>query len=121
MSSQWISSAEGRQWALGLREEHDAILVGSETALVDGQITPEIKDLVLHQGRRAMGLLRAGAPLGSELRGRIGFEIRLVIAGGAHILRRKLDAYDEPYLRPRITLSSTPALLWRTLRFSGTA
>ncbi len=93
----------------------------SETALVDGQITPEIKDLVLHQGRRAMGLLRAGAPLGSELNGRIGLEIRLVIACGTHILQRKLDAYDEPYLRPRITLSSTPALLWRTLRFSGTA
>ena len=33
--SQWISSPEGREWALALREEHDAILVGSETAIVD--------------------------------------------------------------------------------------
>lgn len=33
--SQWISSPEGREWALGLREEHDAILVGSGTALAD--------------------------------------------------------------------------------------
>ncbi len=33
--SQWISSPEGRAWALALREEHDAILVGSETAIVD--------------------------------------------------------------------------------------
>ncbi|MEE2776820.1 MAG: bifunctional diaminohydroxyphosphoribosylaminopyrimidine deaminase/5-amino-6-(5-phosphoribosylamino)uracil reductase RibD [Acidobacteriota bacterium] len=33
--SQWISSPKGRQWALALREEHDAILVGSGTALAD--------------------------------------------------------------------------------------
>jgi diaminohydroxyphosphoribosylaminopyrimidine deaminase/5-amino-6-(5-phosphoribosylamino)uracil reductase len=33
--SQWISSPRGRRWALGLREEHDAILVGSGTLLAD--------------------------------------------------------------------------------------
>lgn len=33
--SQWISSPEGRRWGLGQREEHDAILVGSGTALAD--------------------------------------------------------------------------------------
>lgn len=33
--SQWISSPQGRRWALDLREEHDAILVGSGTAVAD--------------------------------------------------------------------------------------
>jgi diaminohydroxyphosphoribosylaminopyrimidine deaminase/5-amino-6-(5-phosphoribosylamino)uracil reductase len=33
--SHWISSPKARQWSLGLREEHDAILVGSGTVLAD--------------------------------------------------------------------------------------
>ena len=33
--SQWISSDRGRRWALDLREEHQAIVVGSGTALAD--------------------------------------------------------------------------------------
>lgn len=33
--SQWISSPQGRKWALELREEHQAIVVGSGTALAD--------------------------------------------------------------------------------------
>ena len=34
-SSHWISSPQARRWSLALREEHDAILVGSGTVLAD--------------------------------------------------------------------------------------
>ena len=33
--SHWISSPRGRIWALGLRDEHQAVVVGSGTALAD--------------------------------------------------------------------------------------
>lgn len=35
LDSRWISSPAGRRWSLALREEHDAILVGSGTVLAD--------------------------------------------------------------------------------------
>jgi diaminohydroxyphosphoribosylaminopyrimidine deaminase/5-amino-6-(5-phosphoribosylamino)uracil reductase len=34
-ASHWISSRQARRWSLALREEHDAILVGSGTILAD--------------------------------------------------------------------------------------
>jgi diaminohydroxyphosphoribosylaminopyrimidine deaminase/5-amino-6-(5-phosphoribosylamino)uracil reductase len=34
-ASQWISSLAARRWALALREEHDAVIVGSGTVLAD--------------------------------------------------------------------------------------
>jgi diaminohydroxyphosphoribosylaminopyrimidine deaminase/5-amino-6-(5-phosphoribosylamino)uracil reductase len=34
-ASHWISSPQARRWSLALREEHDAILVGSGTVLAD--------------------------------------------------------------------------------------
>jgi len=34
-ASHWISSPQARRWSLALREEHDAILVGSGTILAD--------------------------------------------------------------------------------------
>ncbi|MDA8017370.1 MAG: bifunctional diaminohydroxyphosphoribosylaminopyrimidine deaminase/5-amino-6-(5-phosphoribosylamino)uracil reductase RibD [Thermoanaerobaculia bacterium] len=50
--SQWISSPEGRSWALELRDEHDAILVGSGTALADDP------RLTRRSGRRKGAILR---------------------------------------------------------------
>jgi phytoene/squalene synthetase len=92
-----------------------------EKELAAGEVTPGVKALIAHQGRRAMKLLRAGAPLGSKLGGRLGLELRLIVVGGAHVLQTKLNAFDQPYLRPKITLSDSPMLLWRAVCSYGPA
>ena len=72
--SQWISSPQGRRWALSLREEHDAILVGSGTVLADdpaldrrlGKADGPITRIVLDRRLRlppTARILRAAGPL----------------------------------------------------------
>lgn len=61
--------------------------------------------LMAFQVQRARELMQSGAPLGSILTGRIGLEMRLIIAGGLRILD-KLEAADydmfqrRPVLKP---------------------
>ena len=63
------------------------------------------QNLMKFQVQRTREMLHCGAPLGSILTGRIGLEMRLIIAGGHRILS-KLEAsnYDmfqhSPVLRP---------------------
>src|SRR4030065_2831998 len=61
--------------------------------------------LVQFQVDRARTMMLAGAPLGSILTGRIGLEMRMIIAGGLRILSKLESAqYDmfrhRPMLRP---------------------
>jgi phytoene synthase len=63
----------------------------------------------------------AGAPLGGDLPGRIGLEIRAIVAGGLTILD-KIEAVDYDIFRRRPVLGKTDWLrvLWRALRPIGT-
>ena len=98
--SQWISSPQGRRWALDLREQHDAILVGSGTALADdpsldrrlgkagGSIVRVVLDRRLRLPARAR-MLRIEGPVrvyteSSDARARRALE-----AAGAVVRRRK--------------------------------
>lgn len=47
------------------------------------------------QINRARKLLQAGAPLGLALPGRIGFEMRMIIAGGERILKKLHQAHGD--------------------------
>ncbi len=49
------------------------------------------------QINRARKLLQAGAPLGLVLPGRIGFEIRMMIAGGERILKKLHQAHGDVF------------------------
>ncbi len=57
--------------------------------------------LMQKQYQRADKILRAGAPLGKQLKGRFGIEIRAVILGGARVLYR-LRQQDKIFSRPRL-------------------
>ncbi|HUX90093.1 MAG TPA: squalene synthase HpnC [Gallionellaceae bacterium] len=77
----------------------------SEEHIAQGHADKAWQELMQFQVQRARGMMRRGAPLGSILGGRIGLEMRLIIAGGNRILS-KLEGVDydmfhhRPVLRP---------------------
>ncbi len=74
------------------------------------------RQLMKFQIDRARALMLSGAPLGWRLPGRMGLEIRAIIAGGLRILE-KIEAlnYDVLDQRPVLTASDWPGICWRTL------
>lgn len=73
--------------------------------------------LVARQARWAGDLLRQGAPLATRLPGRVGWELRLVVQGGARILE-KIEQIGHSTLtqRPVLTWRDVPLLLLRAWR-----
>jgi squalene synthase HpnC len=69
------------------------------------EIDARWREFMAFQIARARALLYDGAPLGRALKGRIGLELRMIVAGGARILRKiehvKADVFNQrPVLRP---------------------
>ncbi|OOZ40612.1 squalene synthase HpnC [Solemya pervernicosa gill symbiont] len=58
-------------------------------------------DLITLQLDRAEKMLRAGCPLGIVLKGRFGFELRMICEGGVTVLY-KLRERTNPFERPRL-------------------
>ena len=75
------------------------------------------RNLMSFQIERARALLLSGAPLASTLRGRIGWELRLVVQGGLRILERIETAdYDIFRHRPQLGLRDWLAMMLRAVR-----
>jgi squalene synthase HpnC len=75
-----------------------------------------LRALLRRQYRRSRDLMLAGAPLGRRLRGRFGWEIRLIIAGGLRVLERLEANLDTaPFSRPRLRGRDWPVILWRSV------
>ena len=63
----------------------------SEEQIAAGRADFAFRRLMAYQCERAFKMLKAGAPLGNTLKGRIGLELRMIVVGGQMILQ-KLDA-----------------------------
>ena len=79
-------------------------------------VSASFQQLLRFQVERARALMLSGAPLGWDLPGRIGLEIRAIVAGGLRILD-KIEAvdYDVFSRRPKLETFDWPLILWRSL------
>jgi phytoene synthase len=61
-------------------------------------------------------MLWDGAPLGRALKGRIGLELRMIVAGGDRVLTKiRGIGYDVFRRRPVLRMHDWPLMLIRTL------
>ena len=104
-------------WAKGrlyLPQDDLARFAVTEAQIASAAADQNWRSLLRFQVERARAMMLAGAPLGRQLPGRIGLEMRLIIAGGLRILE-KIEAvgYDVFRSRPTLTVFDWPLLLWR--------
>ncbi|MGH8616105.1 MAG: squalene synthase HpnC [Burkholderiales bacterium] len=86
----------------------------TEAQIAAGDTGGRWREFMAVQVSRARAMLMAGAPLGRVLPGRIGLELRTIVAGGARILE-KIEAadYDVFRRRPMLRAWDWPLLLAR--------
>lgn len=87
-----------------------------ETQIADGKMDGRMRDLLAFEVARARALLYEGRPLGRRLPGRIGIEIRTIVAAADRVLK-KIEAvdYDVFHARPTLSGRDWPAILWCAL------
>ena len=74
-----------------------------------------VKQLLDFQIERARKMMKAGAPLGKILPGRLGFELRLIIYGGTRILYRLYNQQSNYYSRPRLRFGDKVWVIWNAI------
>jgi phytoene synthase len=91
-----------------------------EAQLARGEADSTFRALMRFQVARTRALLYEGAALGQRLKGRIGLEIRMVIAGGDTILQKILDADGDVFRRrPALRAADWTRMLVRSLGGDG--
>jgi len=97
--------------------QEDLQRFGINEAQIDaGIVDANWRALLRFEVERARALMLEGAPLGRSLAGRIGLELRLIVAGGLRILDKIEDVdYDVFSRRPTLQPLDWPCLLWRAL------
>ena len=75
--------------------------------------------LMRYQTERASSMLQAGAPLGRVLKGRLGLELRMIVAGGQRILDKLRDVDGDVFRhRPLLKKGDWLLMFMRALRGS---
>ncbi len=87
-----------------------------ERLLATGKVNDAWRNFMTFQVNRTRRILLEGAPLGRALKGRIGLEMRMIIAGGDRILSKIAGVrYNVLRHRPVLRAYDWPLLLLRTL------
>lgn len=85
-----------------------------------GRCDERWRALMAFEVQRARATMLEGASLARRLPGRIGWELRLMVAGGLRILELIEAAnYDVFRRRPTLGRGDWPRLAWRALRYQG--
>ncbi|MBK8163311.1 MAG: squalene synthase HpnC [Gammaproteobacteria bacterium] len=74
-----------------------------EDAISAGRTDAAMLRLVELQVVRIRALYATGAPLGRELRGRLGLELRLILSGARRVLDKLAEERVDVFSRPRLT------------------
>ncbi len=111
-----IDIAKNKNGRIYLPQEDLAHFKVGEEQLKRRAASADFSKLMQFQVNRARALMLEGSPLGRDLPGRIGLEIRTIVAGGLCILD-KIEAvgYDVFKHRPVLGLLDWPRILWKAL------
>ena len=93
----------------------------SEAQIAAGQVDDAWRRFMAFEVGRTRAMLLAGAPLGRALRGRIGLELRMIVAGGERILRKiETAGYDVFRRRPVLRSHDWALMFARTFSLAST-
>jgi phytoene/squalene synthetase len=88
----------------------------TEAQIAAGDTGGNWQDLMNFEVRRTRELLYSGRPLGRVLKGRIGLEMRMIIAGGDRILEKITAVHGDVFRnRPVLTKPDWALMLFRSL------
>jgi squalene synthase HpnC len=88
----------------------------TEAQIASGDTGGTWQDLMSFEVRRTRELLYSGRPLGRVLKGRIGLEMRMIIAGGDRILEKITAVHGDVFRhRPVLTKPDWALMLYRSL------
>lgn len=89
----------------------------TEQHIADQRADDRWRALMTFEVERARALMLEGAPLALQVRGRLGWELRLIVQGGLRILE-KIEAvgYDVFHSRPTLGKRDWLLMLWRSLK-----